>query len=61
MSKEFYEKISNLSPKRLALLALDLHAESEALKRARSEPIAIVGASCRVPGGVRTPRPSGAC
>ncbi|WP_141592152.1 type I polyketide synthase [Myxococcus sp. AB056] len=55
MSKEFYEKISSLSPKRLALLALDLHAESEALKRARSEPIAIVGASCRVPGGVRTP------
>ncbi|MFP2958445.1 type I polyketide synthase [Myxococcus sp. 1LA] len=55
MSKEFYEKISSLSPKRLALLALDLHAESEALKRTRSEPIAIVGASCRVPGGARTP------
>ncbi|MCP3097312.1 type I polyketide synthase [Myxococcus sp. K15C18031901] len=55
MSKEFYEKISGLSPKRLALLALDLHAESEALKRTRSEPIAIVGTSCRVPGGVRTP------
>ncbi|NTX60835.1 type I polyketide synthase [Myxococcus sp. CA051A] len=55
MSKEFYEKISSLPPKRLVLLALELHAESEALKRTRSEPIAIVGTSCRVPGGARTP------
>ncbi|SEL14099.1 myxalamid-type polyketide synthase MxaE and MxaD [Stigmatella aurantiaca] len=55
MSKEFYEKIASLPPKRLVLLALDLHAESEALKRTRSEPIAIVGTSCRVPGGARTP------
>ncbi|MFY0568050.1 type I polyketide synthase [Archangium lansingense] len=55
MSKEFYEKIANLPPKRLVLLALELHSESESLKRARSEPIAIVGTACRVPGGARTP------
>nr|AQW44891.1 polyketide synthase [Corallococcus coralloides] len=55
MSREFYEKISNLPPKRLALLALELNTENEALKRTRSEPIAIVGTSCRLPGGVETP------
>ncbi|QSQ15454.1 type I polyketide synthase [Myxococcus landrumensis] len=55
MSREFYEKIANLPPKRLALLALELNTENEALKRTRSEPIAIVGTSCRLPGGVETP------
>ncbi|WP_338866154.1 type I polyketide synthase [Myxococcus stipitatus] len=55
MSREFYEKIANLPPKRLALLALELNTENEALKRTRSEPIAIVGTSCRLPGGVESP------
>src|SRR5580698_2837069 len=32
-----------------------LRAEVAALKEARSEPIAIVGAGCRFPGGVQSP------
>ncbi len=44
------DRISKLSPGRLALLALDLHAQVDRLKRDRTEPIAIVGMSCRFPG-----------
>ncbi|WP_437819492.1 type I polyketide synthase [Sorangium sp. So ce1078] len=55
MSKELYEKIASLPPKRLALLTLELQAELDAQKRARAEPIAIVGAGCRTPGGADTP------
>ncbi|WP_437310876.1 type I polyketide synthase [Sorangium sp. So ce388] len=55
MSKELYEKIASLPPKRLALLALELQAELDAQKRARAEPIAIVGAGCRTPGGAGSP------
>jgi acyl transferase domain-containing protein len=50
---DFLDRISQLSPKRLALLALELQEKVDALQaaaRSLSEPIAIVGLSCRFPG-----------
>ncbi len=50
----FYERISRLSPKRLALLAMDLQSQIETLQTKTAgvkEPIAIVGVGCRFPGG----------
>src|SRR5215470_12160118 len=52
---DFAEQIANLSPKRLALLAYELHSELEAVQQARNEPIAIIGVGCRFPGGADTP------
>lgn len=43
-------RLSELSPKRLALLAVELQAKLDAAERARAEPIAIVGMACRFPG-----------
>jgi acyl transferase domain-containing protein len=59
---DFLDRISQLSPKRLALLALELQDKVEALQaatlqasaRSLSEPIAIVGLSCRFPGAQDT-------
>lgn len=45
-----HERIEKLSPKRLALLALELQERVEELERRQYEPIAIVGMGCRVPG-----------
>lgn len=50
---DFLDHIKTLSPKRLALLAYELHEELEALKQ--PEPIAIIGMGCRFPGGVNDP------
>jgi acyl transferase domain-containing protein/acyl carrier protein len=47
---DFLERISKLSPKRLALLAAELQAKLDALERTRTEPIAIIGMGCRFPG-----------
>jgi acyl transferase domain-containing protein/acyl carrier protein len=47
---DFADRIARLSPKRLALLALELQAQVESLRRAQDEPIAIVGMGCRFPG-----------
>src|ERR1700683_4276556 len=60
---DFRDRIEKLSPKRLALLALELHSKLEkleALERDRTaqrqpqphhnEPIAIIGIGCRIPG-----------
>ena len=58
---DFLERISNLSPKRLALLALELQTKVAALESAAQaspatpEPIAIVGLSCRFPGPANDP------
>ena len=52
---EFLERINKLSPKRLALLALELHKQVEAAKRRDHEPIAVIGMGCRFPGGASDP------
>jgi acyl transferase domain-containing protein/SAM-dependent methyltransferase/acyl carrier protein/NADP-dependent 3-hydroxy acid dehydrogenase YdfG len=50
---EFLDRISRLSPQRLALLADELNARLQAAESARKVPLAIVGIGCRLPGGVR--------
>src|SRR3954447_5608797 len=45
-------RIAELSPAKLALLALELQQELEAVKRRPVEPIAVVGVGCRLPGGI---------
>ncbi len=45
------DRIARLSPKRLALLALELQSQVDALRRSHAEPIALVGLGCRFPGG----------
>ena len=44
-----------MSPKRLALLALELQSRLDALESERTEPIAIVGIGCRIPGAESGP------
>ncbi|WP_338866153.1 type I polyketide synthase [Myxococcus stipitatus] len=51
----FAEKIAQYSPKRLALLALELKSKLDALEGARSEPVALIGMACRFPGGAVDP------
>ncbi|MHB1132627.1 MAG: type I polyketide synthase [Chloroflexota bacterium] len=48
---DIVERINRLSPKRLALLAVELQAKLEASARPQAEPIAIIGMGCRFPGG----------
>jgi acyl transferase domain-containing protein/trans-aconitate methyltransferase/acyl carrier protein len=47
---DLLDRIAQMSPKRLALLALDLDERLRAAEAARHEPIAIVGIGCRFPG-----------
>ena len=47
---EFFDRISKLSPQRLALLAMDLQSKLETAEASRHEPIAVVGMGCRLPG-----------
>lgn len=54
-SKIFLERIQNLSPKRLALLAVELERRLSAKESAAAEPIAVIGMACRTPGIAETP------
>ncbi len=47
---EFLQRIEKLSPKRLALLAIELQSQLEQLQQERTDPIAVIGIGCRLPG-----------
>jgi myxalamid-type polyketide synthase MxaE and MxaD len=50
------DRVTNLSPLKQALLALeDMQARLDAAERAAHEPIAVIGLSCRFPGGANDP------
>ncbi len=53
---DFRQRIEKLSPKRLALLALELQSKLEEKERERTEPIAIIGIGCRMPGSGSDPQ-----
>ena len=48
-------RIQDLSPKRLMLLALDQQSRLEELERRQTEPIAVVGMGCHLPGAESGP------
>jgi acyl transferase domain-containing protein/acyl carrier protein len=47
---ELFERISKLSPKRLALLVMEMQARLDALEREQDNAIAVIGMACRFPG-----------
>ena len=52
---DFSQRIANLSPERLILLATELHSRLDKIDRRRQEPIAVVGMGCRFPSGIASP------
>jgi acyl transferase domain-containing protein/acyl carrier protein len=62
---DFLTRARQLSPERLALLAYELQrqldetaaqlAQAQARARYAAEPLAVIGAACRFPGGINTP------
>jgi len=48
---DFLERIARLSPKRLALLAMELNNKLGQLEQRAAEPVAVIGIGCRFPGG----------
>ena len=52
---DFLTQLATMSPKRLALLAVELQQKVESLERSRVEPMAVVGVGCRFPGGAVDP------
>jgi myxalamid-type polyketide synthase MxaE len=52
---DFLERIAKLSPKRLALLAMELNNKLGRLEQRAAEPIAVTGIGCRFPGGANDP------
>lgn len=53
--KDFLDRINNLPPERVKLLAAQLQARVDALEGQRGEPIAVIGMSCRFPGEANNP------
>ena len=47
---DLFDRLSNLEPKRLALLVMDLQAKLEEAERRHAEPVAIISMACRLPG-----------
>ena len=52
---DFLERISKLSPRKLALLVRDLQTRLDSIEKEKREPIAIIGMGCRFPGGANSP------
>jgi myxalamid-type polyketide synthase MxaE and MxaD len=56
MSNNTSDRVSQLSPIKRALLAVEqMQSKLDAIESARTEPIAIVGLGCRFPGGANSP------
>lgn len=53
--KEFIRRISELSPKQLVLLAAELRSQLDKAERRATEPVAVIGMSCRFPGPADDP------